>query len=334
MDDNLEEIIKKCQKYLENIPTIIIGSGFSVPYGLPSMGVLGEEIKTKLNVKYSDNPAWNSFIGFLDSTNNLELAMHEAALTPDMYSDIIRVTWALINQKDKKVFMDLMYQTEGTTLSKMFYKLLQSHPRKINVITANYDRLVEYSVDKISAQTETGFQGECTKYFTGLKKTNEVKENTVLLCKVHGSLDWFRYDKNLQLVSFPNSSEVFEGFIPAIVTPGIQKYQETHNEPYRSLIATADGFIATASSFLCIGYGFNDEHLQPKLINQIQQRNKPIVIVTKSLSDKGKEILVNAKKYIVFEEESSGKTKVTIDGVIEVVSGDYWQFEKFVELWL
>lgn len=334
MDDNLEEVIKKCQKYLENIPTIIIGSGFSVPYGLPSMGVLGEEIKTKLNEKYSDNPAWDSFIGFLDSTNNLELAMHKAALTPDMYSDIIRVTWALINQKDKKVFMDLMYQTEGTTLSKMFYKLLQSHPRKINVITANYDRLVEYSVDKISAHTETGFQGECTKYFTGLKKTNEVKENTVLLCKVHGSLDWFRDEKKLQLVSLPNSSEVFEGFIPAIVTPGIQKYQETHNEPYRSLIATADEFISNASSFLCIGYGFNDEHLQPKLIDQIQRRNKPAVVITKSLTDKGKEILINAKKYIVFEEECIGKTKVTIDGVVEVINGDYWQLEKFVELWL
>lgn len=334
MDDKFEEIIKKCQKYLENIPTIIIGSGFSIPYGLPSMWALGEEIKTKLNVKYSGDVAWKSFVDLLENAKNLELAMHKAPLTPDMYLDIIRVTWELINSKDKKVFMELIHQTEGTVLSSMFYKLLQSHPRKIKVINANYDRLVEYSVDKIPANIETGFQGECTKNFNGLKKSDEVKENTVLLCKVHGSLDWFRNEKNLQLTSVPNSSEIYDGFIPAIVTPGIQKYQETHNEPYRSLIATADEFISSASCFLCIGYGFNDEHLQPKLIDHIQQRNKPAVIVTKTLSDKGKEILGNAKRYIVFEEESIGKTRVTVDGVVEVVDGDYWQLNKFIELWL
>lgn len=334
MDEKFEEIIKKCQKYLENIPTIIIGSGFSVPFGLPSMWELGEEIKTKLNSKYSSEEEWKNFVDFLDSTKNLELAMHKASLTSNMYSDIIRVTWELINSKDKEVFSDLMHHTEDTVLSKILYKLLQSHPRKVNVITANYDRLVEYSIDKIKANIETGFRGECTKHFTGLKKSNEVKENTVLLCKVHGSLDWFRREKNLQLVSMPNSFKIYNGFTPAIVTPGIQKYQETHNEPYRSLIATADEFISNASAFLCIGYGFNDEHLQPKLIDRIQQRNKPAVIVTKTLSDKAKEILENAKNYIIFEEELIGKTKITIDGVVEVVEGDYWQLDKFIELWL
>lgn len=334
MNEKFEEIIKKCQKYLENIPTIIIGSGFSVPFGLPSMWELGEEIKTKLNSKYSSEEEWKNFVDFLDSTKNLELAMHKASLTSNMYSDIIRVTWELINSKDKEVFSDLMHHTEDTVLSKILYKLLQSHPRKVNVITANYDRLVEYSIDKIKANIETGFRGECTKHFTGLKKSNEVKENTVLLCKVHGSLDWFRREKNLQLVSMPNSFKIYNGFTPAIVTPGIQKYQETHNEPYRSLIATADEFISNASAFLCIGYGFNDEHLQPKLIDRIQQRNKPAVIVTKTLSDKAKEILENAKNYIIFEEELIGKTKITIDGVVEVVEGDYWQLDKFIELWL
>ena len=58
------------------------------------------------------------------------------------------------------------------------------------------------------------------------------------------------------------------------------------------------------------------------------------MIVTKTLSDKAKEILENAKKYIVFEEDSSGKTKITVDGFVEVVDGDYWQLDKFIELWL
>ena len=31
--------------YLENSPLIVLGSGASMPYGLPSMGTLAEEIK-------------------------------------------------------------------------------------------------------------------------------------------------------------------------------------------------------------------------------------------------------------------------------------------------
>lgn len=32
------------QGYLENSPLIVLGSGASTPYGLPSMGTLAEEI--------------------------------------------------------------------------------------------------------------------------------------------------------------------------------------------------------------------------------------------------------------------------------------------------
>ena len=89
-----------------------------------------------------------------------------------------------------------------------------------------------------------------------------------------------------------------------------------------------------ASSYLCIGYGFNDDHLQPKLIEQIQRYNKPIVIVTKELSSKGQEILKNSQKHIVFEEDDNEKTKVTIDGEETIVDGNMWKLGKFAEMWL
>ena len=37
------------QGYLENSPLIVLGSGASMPYELPSMGGLAEEIKKYLN---------------------------------------------------------------------------------------------------------------------------------------------------------------------------------------------------------------------------------------------------------------------------------------------
>ena len=42
---NWTECIGVLQGYLENNPLIVLGSGASMPYGLPSMKILAEEIK-------------------------------------------------------------------------------------------------------------------------------------------------------------------------------------------------------------------------------------------------------------------------------------------------
>lgn len=57
------------------------------------------------------------------------------------------------------------------------------------------------------------------------------------------------------------------GYTPLIVPPGKEKYSTTHEEPYRTIIEEADKEFKRAGSFLCIGYGFNDSHIQPKLIS-------------------------------------------------------------------
>jgi len=40
-----KDCLKQIQVFLENSPLIILGSGSSIDYGLPSMGGLSEEIK-------------------------------------------------------------------------------------------------------------------------------------------------------------------------------------------------------------------------------------------------------------------------------------------------
>ena len=55
------------QGYLENSPLIVLGSGASMPYGLPSMGTLAEEIK-KCDSIISD-PNYNVLCAAIDSCN-------------------------------------------------------------------------------------------------------------------------------------------------------------------------------------------------------------------------------------------------------------------------
>lgn len=334
MSISYETIVEKCQKYLENVPTIIIGSGFSVPYGLPTMWALGERLKDHLSPIYGHLDEWKEFVRILDDTGNLELTLHEARLDTTITSNIIKTTWNLINEKDQIIFNKLTKNETTIQLTRIFRKLLQSHPSEVNVITANYDKLIEYSADIAGAFTNSGFSGMYIQRFDGLQSKYSRGSKKINLCKVHGSLDWFKRDHDHQLVAIPNTLSLNDNLFPVIVTPGLQKYQETHLEPYRTLISDADRFINCGSCFLCIGYGFNDEHLQPKLIDQIQRHNKPIVIVTRTLSEKGKEILKNSSKFIVFEAEDGNKTKITCESGELIVDGSKWDLSEFIDLWI
>ncbi len=332
MDITLDIVIEKCQKYLENIPTIVVGSGASVPYGLPTMAQLGEEIKTSLHSKYEGDIGWQSFLTHLENTGNLEVALHKTTVSEEIVNDIITITWQFILSCDHVVFERVYKSNYMLQLSRIFDKLLQSHPRRINVITANYDRLIEYAADAIRVNIDLGFSGNYIKHFTGLE--SHVCPKTVNLCKVHGSLDWYKRVRDNQLVSVTSRDVDTNELFPVIVTPGFKKYQETHMEPYRTLIMEADKYIKDASSFLCIGYGFNDEHLQPKLIEQIQILNKPIVIVTHTLSEKGTEILQNSQKFIVFEYLDVNRTKISSDFGEVIVNGNVWELGEFINIWL
>lgn len=333
MGEDYERVLEKCQKYLEKVPTIIIGSGFSVPYGLPSMWELGEELKRELAQEYSTDEEWIKFVEILDETENLELALQKASLGNELYEDIIKATWRLINKKDTEVYDCFLKSRRKTALTIIFDKLLQSHPMTVNVITTNYDRIIEYSADSSGASIDYGYKGEFFKRFTSIDQAINARVKEVKLCKVHGSLDWFKRDSDHQLIAITKSRELYEDMTPVIVTPGLQKYQVTHHEPYRSLIGAADKLINDASSYLCIGYGFNDEHIQPKLIEQIQRAGKPIVIITKRLSDMGRKILEYSKKYLVFEEVGK-KTKVTLDGEEIIIDDEIWKLDKFAKMWI
>lgn len=49
---------------------------------------------------------------------------------------------------------------------------------------------------------------------------------------------------------------------PLVVTPGVSKYRESHKDPFRTVMTAADQVIREANCYLCVGYGFNDEHVQ------------------------------------------------------------------------
>ena len=67
------------QGYLENSPLIVLGSGASMPYGLPSMGTLAEEINKSDSV--ISDPNYSALCTAMDSLG-LEGAIDSVELLP------------------------------------------------------------------------------------------------------------------------------------------------------------------------------------------------------------------------------------------------------------
>ena len=94
--------------------------------------------------------------------------------------------------------------------------------------------------------------------------------------------------------------------------------------------------IEQANSFLVVGFGFNDEHLTPKIDNKIKT-GTPIVIVTKQATNSCTNKLSDSEKYCLFERSENGtkitfkKQKDSTKASIEL-DGSYWKLNKFMEI--
>ena len=76
-----EEILKQLQSWTNSIPLIILGSGASVPFKLPSMWVLGEHIKNSIKFTNSeDQKQFKEFIVEFDKTGDLETTLTKPPL--------------------------------------------------------------------------------------------------------------------------------------------------------------------------------------------------------------------------------------------------------------
>ncbi len=333
LKDKFSRII---QKYLEKQPVILLGTGATIPYGLPSMPELADHLRVSIE---NDSGEWKAFLSALNGTGDLEKALQETQLTSPLTDEIVNRTWTFVNQKDLEYYKKLIGETEKKfPLKDLFSKLLQPHPKHVKVITTNYDRVAEYAADLAEANIHTGFSGRYLLSFTQNYLQNYPNQNRVDIWKVHGSLDWFKRENNLSFSS-PLAKEIPKNAEPLVVTPGIIKYQQTHLEPYRTVMNEADKALTQAACFLCIGYGFNDEHVQPKLIQQVQQKGKPIVTIAEILTDAGKKLLLaNPSKSIALEKAGKNKTCFHYfeDNKCksETLDGNFWQLGEFLNLWL
>lgn len=334
-----EELLKQLQDWTNRVPLIILGSGASVPFKLPSMWSLGEHLKNTLTFEDDeDKKQLEEFKRILNEKNDLEKALSDIHLNDTVLNSIVGRTWELISKMDLEAYNEIFLDDKKEKpLVTLIEYLLSTTYRKVSIVTTNYDRIAEYSASIAKSFICTGYAHNYIGHFSDSIHTNSLENikgysGQVNIWKVHGSLDWFE-TPNKENIHLPLCENIPQNYKPLIVTPGLSKYAETHKEPYRTIFTQADKEIQNANGFLCIGYGFNDEHVQPKLIQQI--KSKPIIVITKELTTKTKEAIINGncKNYILMEENCGNHTKVysSNQGEYIIEGASYWQLSEYIK---
>lgn len=327
---NKEDIYKIIQEYLSDVPLMLVGTGASIPVGIPGMKELAQYLLDNLEDKYFEDADWIKVSKRLREGEDLEKALTSINLSESLLNDIKRSTWQLISDADLKVFREKVLFGYDLPFSDLIKKLLRTSSNNLNIITTNYDRYIEYCCDRCNAQVDNRYTG---MYYKKSKISQLRERNIVNLLKVHGSLDSFVDEKTKESVSIPLQMNIPIGFMPEIITPGTNKYEAILNTTTnRDILHNTDTLIDKANNYLCIGYGFNDSQIQGKIISRIKL-GVPIVVVTKKLSDSALDMIVsNSKKHAVVISGGENKTRFIINKSDTTIEGVYWTIEGFNDI--
>lgn len=316
MEDVRERVFTVIQNYLKTPPVIIWGSGATVPFGLPSMNTLNQILKD--NISDFDN-----------NCDNLEIELGKEKYN-DLMPQIRNLIWNAISTVDSQVLENLLISdgNEFIGIKKLVEKISDAHPKVTNIITTNYDRIIENVLSFHNIPFTDGFLGKNLSLFD---ENLFSSKNIVNIVKVHGSLNWFEFGGEIRYLQ-----NNIENSVPQIICPGKNKYQEAYKSPYRELIQKSDFYINSAESFLVVGFGFNDEHLTPRIKTKIK-KGTPIVVITKIISETCLQEIEGAEKYVLIEEHNGSNTRITVkernlEKQIIILEGNYWSLNNFIEI--
>jgi len=231
-------------------------------------------------------------------------------------------------------------------LLKILFNGAPQNAESIPVITTNYDTLVELFCDLAELALDTGFIGyrrrkprpspifqtHYNRSWAAEKRGGVQVQHrpyrTVRLHKPHGSINW--------LATEQGPVEVLNHSIDApraIVVPGPSKYQDALvNVLFDSMRTEMNSVIAGSTALLCLGFGFNDDHLQGVIRARLDAR-MPMVLLTRGKTDSIEKILKSYPHVVGFFMHDTG-TEVHWRGQTLLSPTPLWQLDDFLKTFL
>lgn len=339
---NIDDLKRKLQSLFGDGLVVIVGSGLSCAEGLPGMGALADRLKDAVPVRITggDEAVWAEVEILLDAGAGLEAALHKVAASADLEAVIVQATAEYILAEEAKALTASLDAGQSLRFARLLPHLSPSSPKRVEVVTTNYDRLIEFAVESAGWGVDTGFVGrlwgrhdpaESEKTFAkGVvqhgKTTKLLYRNRVRLYKPHGSLDWFETSDGAVCSALPMAAPRL------LVTPGAGKYRAGYNQPFDSHREGANAAVDKATAFLCIGYGFNDDHLQTHLTPRLKA-GVPAVLLAHGLTEVAESVVQASPNIIalIHHADPVGTAVVTQQGRKVVTDAQWWDLKHFIK---
>lgn len=338
----LDATKRHIQEHLSDGLVTIVGSGLSCAEGLPGMGELANHLAAELGpgLSPSDVELWEEIKPLLGE--GLEAALLAKAPTATLEAAISHVTGSLIAIRERQVVSEVFNGMRKLRLTRLLAHLLKPSSG-LPIVTTNYDRLVEIAVEEAGIGADTMFVG---RFSAGLneresklsfcrnvtyKKPNFTYHYRprALICKPHGSLDWFLRDG--RPVAY--SGELKD--VPRlIITPGQNKFRNGYESPFDLHRSKANEAIDRASRFLILGYGFNDDHLETHLAPAIKS-GKPTLMLTHLLTPNAVSLAMAHSNVTALEscaESGVNGTRLIINKTAKFIPNlQIWDVHQFID---
>ncbi len=335
---------KELQTIFSDGLVTVIGSGLSCAEGLPGMGALATELISKVPsaIPDADKATWAAIESCLAS-DGLEGALLKHPPTDSIESAIIQFTSALVLAKEQEAITACVTGARKLKIASLLPHISAATPKIARIITTNYDRLIEFATESEGWGVDSMMVGRYWgKHDPDLSDKLMVKgvsngnkgtvrllyRNHVKLFKPHGSLDWFMAGDTPMTSSMAFSSD------PLIITPGVGKYKKGYGQPFDVHRERGNAAIDNASSILCIGYGFNDDHLQTHLFPKLKGGARALLL-THSLSPNARTVVAQSPNCtaLVNSVDAKNPGTIVVRGTAETLipSVEWWDVEKFVK---
>ena len=304
------------------------------------MDVLSDYLRDNLKPdSVLEADSWDQVNAALSNGDHLEAALEGRTLPDTLLSKIVTLTWRCVNERDMALLDIAASNGSEFALGRLLSGMFSSTQTELHVVTTNYDRVAEYACNSKGILFQTGF---APGYVQKWESTGRVKfshgakaSRVVKIWKVHGSLDWFR-TRDERTVGLPIFELPCANYTPLIVTPGLNKYEKTYEDPFRTTINGADMALRSASAFLCIGFGFRDQHIHPKIVERCREKNVPIVVLAKMLTNEARGFLRNraGTNYLAIEQNGHDSKVYYSESPsgVQVPVSDIWSLSGFNNL--
>lgn len=339
--DDIVEDIKQRNLSRNCMPKLIVGTGLSMIYGVPGMKALadhlGKEIDKSSKKQLKD--IWKKYQKDI-SNHGLEAGLANLTQTENILVDAIKpITARYILDSEEKLHQEILEKNTGFCKLLVYLSGTVSVDKKlIDIMTPNYDRIIEIVCDKLGIGIITGFYGSIYGKFNRklLKQPTEVyncKNRTwVRLFKPHGSINWIN-ENGIEYLT--NDYEILKEKAEYIdiVTPGSSKYKVglTNNtfrcmrEEFNELLNPEDNY-----SLLIYGYGFNDDHFDTALFDSFQ---KNVLILSRDVKQEIIHRALDRKNITVFYHEDD-KEYMIYKSKKYWIDLPVWDINQFTDLFI